>query len=312
MPERPGFLDISDEVRQTLDQSGAVVAFESTIISHGMPYPQNLETAVKLEQTARDAGAVPATIAILDGRLKVGLSGAELEQLARQGPDASKISRRDLPFAVSRGISGGTTVAATMIIARMAGIKVFATGGIGGVHRGAQDSLDISADLEELARTAVAVVCAGPKAILDIGRTLEYLETRGVAVVGYRTDELPAFYTRTSGFAVDYRCDTAAEIAALLHNQQAMGLDGGMVIANPVPDEFALDPVLVESIIQQAHKDTAEQQVTGKNLTPFLLQRIETLSGGDSLTTNIQLIINNARLAAKIAVALRKQNSNHT
>ena len=307
MPVISDYLDISKEVRKTLDRSGAVVAFESTIISHGMPYPENLETALKVEHTARQAGAVPATIGVLDGRLKVGLTGAELKQLAKLGDSAVKTSRRDLPFVVARGLTGATTVAATMIIARLAGIKVFATGGIGGVHRGAENSLDISADLEELARSDVAVVCAGPKAILDIGRTLEYLETRGVAVAGYQTDELPAFYTRTTGFPVDYRCNTPAEIAAVLAAKQAMGLGGGMVIANPVPEQFALVPEKMESIIQQAHNQAEQKHIKGKDLTPFLLQRIEALSGGDSLTTNIQLIINNARLAAQIAAACAKQ-----
>ena len=298
------YLDINFEVQAALANSEPVLAFESTIISHGMPYPRNLETAQAVEQVARDAGVTPATIAIMDGRLKVGLTGAELEKLAKNGDQSIKTSRRDIPFVLDRRELGTTTVAATMIIADMAGIKVFATGGIGGVHRSSGHSMDISADLEELARTDVAVVCAGPKAILDIGLTLEYLETKGVAVVGYQTHELPAFYTRESGFAVDYRCDTAEEIAHALTTKWALNLHGGMVIANPVPEQFALDPEKVQQIIARVEQETTEQGITGKNITPYMLNRIEELSAGESLQTNIELVLNNARLGAQIASAL--------
>jgi len=248
MSDQHKYMDVSDEVQAALDDSKPVLALESTIITHGMPHPQNLETALAAEQTCREAGAVPATIAILDGRIKVGLSASELEDLAVVSTDVIKVSRKDLPFVVASGSSGGTTVAATMIIADMAGISVFATGGIGGVHRGAENTMDVSADLEELARTDVTVVCAGPKSILDIGLTLEYLETHGVAVVGYRTDELPAFYTTTSGFEVDYRLDSAEQIAVVLETSRRLGLNGGMVIANPIPAEYAMDPVQIGNL----------------------------------------------------------------
>ena len=297
------YLDINNEVGRALDNSRPVLAFESTIISHGMPYPQNLETALAVEQVARDEGATPATIAIMDGSLKVGLSGSELEVLARHGDKSTKTSRRDLPFVLNRGGYGTTTVAATMIIADLAGIRVFATGGIGGVHRGAGQNMDISADLEELSHTDMAVVCAGPKSILDIGLTLEYLETRGVAVVGYKTDELPAFYTRDSGFAVDYRCDTATEIAEALKTKWDLNLRGGIVIANPVPGDYALESKMIGQFISQADKEVSDLGISGKNITPFMLRRIGELTGGNSLRTNIQLVLNNAKLAAQIAVA---------
>ena len=298
------YLDISGEVEQALSASRPVMVVESTIISHGMPFPQNLETALATQQAAREAGATPATVAIMNGRLKVGLSDEEIALLARKGVQATKCSRRDIPFVLNSGAMGATTVAATMIIAKMAGIRVVATGGIGGVHRGAQVSMDISADLQELARTNVAVVCAGPKSVLDIGLTLEYLETFGVPVVGYRCDELPAFFTRKSGFGVDYRLDSAAEIAEVLNTRASIGLEGGMVIANPIPREHALDPASMEKIIDQAISEAAEQEISGKQLTPYLLQKVEQLTGGDSLKANIQLMLNNARLAAEIAVAL--------
>ena len=289
---------LTEQVRQALDQGMAVLALESTIITHGMPWPRNLETAQAAEQAVRDTGATPATIALLDGRIKVGLSGRELERLAKSAGDAGKCSRRDLPFLV------GTTVAATMIIARQAGIRVFATGGIGGVHRGGATSLDVSADLQELARTPVAVVCAGPKAILDIGLTREYLETHGVPVVGYRTDDLPAFWSRKSGYPVDYRLDSPEAIAAALDVQRDLGLSSGTVIANPVPADWALERSELESVIEVAAREALEAGVSGKDLTPFLLQRIEQLTGGGSLETNVRLMIENARLGGKIAVAL--------
>jgi len=304
---RSTWIDVSEEVQATLDAGGPVLAFESTIITHGMPYPQNLETALAAEQACREEGAVPATIAILDGRIKVGLTRNELEGLAVDNTEVIKVSRRDLPFVVAGGSSGGTTVAATMIIAEMAGISVFATGGIGGVHRGAENSMDVSADLEELARTDVTVVCAGPKSILDIGLTLEYLETRGVAVVGYKTGELPAFYTTSSGFEVDYRLDSAARIADVLKTRRRMGLSGGMVVANPIPAEYAMDPVQINGFIDQATVEAQDLGISGKKLTPYLLQRIFELSNGASLSANVELLLNNVRLGAKIAIAASNQ-----
>lgn len=296
-------IEIGKEVRQALREGEPVVALESTIIAHGMPWPQNLETARRVEAVVREAGAIPATIAVLDGRLKVGLNGEELERLARGGPAVRKLSRRDLPVAVARGEDGATTVAGTMIIAAMAGIRIFATGGIGGVHRGAAQSMDISADLEELARTNVAVVCAGAKAILDLELTLEYLETRGVPVWGYRTAAFPAFYTRDSGFDLDLRVDTPAELARLLRVKWALGFQGGAVIANPVPESHEADPASIERAIDQALREAEEDGVKGKAVTPFLLQRVAELSGGESLKTNIELMLNNARLAGEVAVA---------
>ncbi len=297
-------LVLAEPVRAALEAGRAVLALESTILAHGMPWPKNLETARWAEQAARDAGATPATIAILDGQLRVGLADAQLEQLARLGPGAVKCSRRDIPFLLREGGNGATTVAATVIVAALAGIRVLATGGIGGVHRGAETSMDVSADLEELARTRVAVVCAGPKSILDLGLTLEYLETQGVPVIGYRTDELPAFYTRESGFGVDYRLDSAAEIATVLETKWALGLDGGVVVANPIPGIAALEYENMEHFIARALVDAREARVSGKALTPWLLQRVEELSGGESLVANVELMLNNARLGAEIAVAL--------
>jgi pseudouridine-5'-phosphate glycosidase len=297
-------LDISAEVQAGLDDGAPVLALESTIITHGMPRPGNLETALLVEKICRNEGATPATIAILNGRIKVGLTPAELERLAGHDLNPVKTSRRDLPFVVAGGYSGGTTVAATMIIAAMAGIRVFATGGIGGVHRGGEHSMDISADLEELARTDVAVICAGPKSILDIGLTLQYLETRGVAVVGYKTDELPAFFATSSGFKVDYRLDSPEQIAAVLATKQSLGLSGGMVIANPIPAEFALASDTVNDYIEQADAEATELGISGKEITPYLLQRIFELSDGASLKANVQLILNNSRLGAQIAVAV--------
>nr|WP_315465259.1 pseudouridine-5'-phosphate glycosidase [uncultured Rhodoferax sp.] len=298
------YLDIAPEVRHALDQGVPVVALESTIISHGMPYPQNVKTALMVEAEVRAHGAVPATIAIVNGRLKAGLSAADIEQLGRSGRDVVKVSRRDVPFIVAAGATGATTVASTMIIAAMAGIRVFATGGIGGVHRGAQESFDVSADLQELARTPVAVVCAGAKSILDLRLTLEYLETHGVPVVGYQTSSLPAFFTRDSAFQVDYRLDTPSAIAQVLHAKWGMGLDGGMVIANPIPAEFAMPRAAIDAAIEQALAEAKAQGVGGKESTPFLLARVCELTGGDSLASNIQLVLNNARLASAIGKSL--------
>jgi len=280
-----------------------VVALESTIISHGMPWPQNAQTALAVEAEVRAHGAVPATIAVIDGRLKAGLSVAEIERLGQAGHAVAKASRRDLPVLLARRATGATTVAATMIIAALAGIRVFATGGIGGVHRGAERSFDISADLQELARTPVAVVCAGAKSILDLGLTLEYLETHGVPVIGHGTSQLPAFFSRDSGFAVDMQLDSAAEIAAVLQAQWALGSGGGVVIANPIPAEHALPRERIDVAIAQALAEAAAQQIGGKAATPFLLKRVNELTGGVSLAANIQLVLNNARLAAAVAVA---------
>ena len=295
-------LDITPEIAAALHSGEPVVALESTIISHGMPYPKNVDTASTVEETVRETGAVPATIAVLDGRLKVGLSADEIRRLGKQGPQVIKCSRRDLPFVMARKQDGATTVAATMIIAAMAGIRVFATGGIGGVHRGVEETMDISADLEELARSSVAVVCAGIKSVLDIGRTLEYLETAGVPVVGYRTDTLPAFYSRCSGFAVDYRIDTAAEVATAMRIKWSIGLRGGLVVGVPIPEEHGLDRDEIDGVINEAITEMQRQGITGKDTTPFLLSRIAERTGGRSLEANIQLVINNARVAAEIAV----------
>lgn len=303
MPQLP-FLDIAPEVVHALNTGLPVVALESTIISHGMPYPQNVATAMQVEAEVRVQGAVPATIAIVNGRLKAGLSAQEIESLGRSGREAVKVSRRDIPFIVAAGKTGATTVASTMIIAAMAGIRIFATGGIGGVHRGAEHSFDISADLQELATTPVAVVCAGAKSILDLRLTLEYLETHGVPVVGYRTHSLPAFFTRESGFPVDYRIDTSVEIANVLHAKWSMGLKGGMVIANPIPEAFAMPRARIDQAIEQALRDAQVLKVGGKESTPFLLARVNELTGGDSLAANIQLVLNNARLAAAIGADL--------
>jgi pseudouridine-5'-phosphate glycosidase len=295
------FLDIATDVKDALQTGRPVVALESTIISHGMPYPRNVETATAVENVIRAGGAVPATIAILNGRLKVGLAAGEIEYLGKKGQDVIKCSRRDFPFVVSRQQDGATTVAATMIIAAMAGIRVFATGGIGGVRRGGEDRMDISADLEELANTNVAVVCAGVKSILDIGRTLEYLETKGVPVVGYQTDTLPAFYSRDSGFAVDYRAESAAEVAAAMQTKWAMELNGGMLVGVPIPKEHALARDEIDCVIADAITEMRQQGITGKDTTPFLLGSIVERTGGRSLDANIQLVLNNAAVGAEIA-----------
>ncbi len=299
------YLDLSPEVASALAEGKPIVALESTIISHGMPYPQNVETALRVEQTIRDNGAVPATIAVIGGRLKAGLTPDEIEYLGKKGREVIKASRRDLPVLVARGEDGATTVTTTMIIAHMAGIKVFATGGIGGVHRGAETSMDISADLEELAQTPVMVICAGAKSILDLGLTLEYLETKGVPVIGFGTEELPAFYTRRSGFRVDYRIDTPEELAAAFSAKTEMGLKGGMLVTNPIPEEYSMDPDVINAAIDQAVAECNAKGIKGKETTPFLLARIKDITGGDSLASNIQLVLNNARLAAKTAACLK-------
>ena len=303
------YLDVAPEVQEALKAGKPVVALESTIISHGMPYPQNVETALNVEKIIRDGGAVPATIAIIGGRLKAGLSEAEIDYLGKTGAGVTKASRRDLPILVAEGRDGATTVTTTMMIAAMAGIQVFATGGIGGVHRGAETTMDISADLEELAQTPVMVVCAGAKAILDLGLTLEYLETKGVPVLGYGTDELPAFYTRESGLGVDARVDTPEDLAAIFQAQRDLGLKTGMLVTNPIPEQYAMDKTVIDKAIDQALAESHEQGIHGKETTPFLLAKIKDITGGDSLASNIQLVYNNARLAAKTAgelVALAK------
>ena len=297
------YLDIKPEVAEALAAGKPVVALESTIISHGMPYPQNVETALAVEKIIRDNGAVPATIAVIGGRLKAGLTAEEIEYFGKKGLNIAKASRRDLAVLCARGEDGATTVTTTMMIAHMAGIKVFATGGIGGVHRGAETTMDISADLEELAQTPVMVVCAGAKSILDLGLTLEYLETHGVPVIGYETEKLPAFFTRDSEFSVDYRMDTPEEIAKAFKTQNEMGLKGGMLVANPIPVEYSMDSAVISAAIDQAVKEAEEKGIHGKETTPFLLARVTELTGGNSLESNIQLVFNNARLAAKTAAA---------
>ncbi len=301
------YLSVSPEVASALAAGRPVVALESTIISHGMPYPQNVQTALNVEKIIRDAGAVPATAAIIGGRLKAGLSPEQIDHLGKTGAGVPKASRRDLPVLVAKGMDGATTVTTTMMIAAMAGIRVFATGGIGGVHRGAEVTMDISADLEELAQTPVMVVCAGAKAILDLGLTLEYLETKGVPVIGYGTDELPAFYTRESGFGVDYRADSPKELAGFFRAQRELGYRGGMLVTNPIPAQYAMDKAVIDAAIEQALAEAAAQGVRGKETTPFLLARIKDLTGGDSLDSNIQLVYNNARRAAQIAKAYWKK-----
>src|SRR5690554_1398882 len=299
------YLQVSDEVKKALEEGKPIVALESTIISHGMPYPQNVETALRVEEIIRSKGAVPATIGIIKGRLIAGLTSEEIDYMGKTSGIA-KVSRRDIPYIVSSGKDGATTVASTMIIAAMAGIKVFATGGIGGVHRGAETTMDISADLEELAMTNVAVVCAGAKSILDIGLTLEYLETKGVPVLGYKTDELPAFYTIKSGFKVDFNMDSPKSIADLIHTKWSLSLEGGVLITNPIPEEFSMDEALIEKVISDDVVEASKLGVKGKETTPFLLSKIKEITKGDSLDSNIQLVYNNARLAAEVAVELTK------
>ena len=302
------YLDISPEVKEAIENNRPVVALESTIISHGMPYPKNVETALAVEKIIRDNGAVPATIAILGGRLKCGLSEEEIEYLGKKGQEIVKTSRRDIPVVLSKKIDGATTVATTMMIAHMAGVKIFATGGIGGVHRGAETTMDISADLQELANTKVAVVCAGAKSLLDLGLTLEYLETYGVPVLGLRTDEFPAFYCKSSGLKLDYRAETEEEIAKIVKTKWDLGLKGGFVIGNPIPDEYALDYDEMEKVIVKALELAKEQGIHGKDTTPFLLSHIKDMTEGVSFASNLQLAYNNAKAASKIAVALSKMN----
>jgi len=297
----PNRLIISKEVLEALKNKKAVVALESTIISHGMPYPKNVETALQVERIVRKNGAVPATIAIIDGKLKAGLSESEIELLGKMETKVIKTSRRDLPFIIARRETGATTVATTMMIAAMAGIKIFATGGIGGVHRGAEKSMDISADLQELAQTNVAVVCAGAKAILDLGLTLEYLETFGVPVIGFQTKEFPAFYSRKSGLALQYSSQSPKEIAQILKAQSELYLKGGMIIANPIPEKFEMEYASINQAIEKALAEARTQNISGKDITPFLLSRIEQLTEGKSLAANIRLVYNNAKLAAEIA-----------
>ncbi len=300
------YLDVNPEVAQAIREGKPVVALESTIISHGMPYPQNVETALNVEKVIRDNGAVPATIAILGGRLKAGLTPEEIEYLGKTGQAVTKASRRDLPIIVAKGMDGATTVTTTMMIAHMAGTKIFATGGIGGVHRGAEATMDISADLEELANTPVMVVCAGAKSILDLGLTLEYLETHGVPVIGYGTKELPAFYTRKSGFGVDYEIDTPEELAAAFKAQRDLDLKGGMLVTNPIPEQYSMDADVINKAIDEAIRQSREDGIKGKATTPYLLAKVKELTGGDSLDSNIRLVYNNATVAAKTAVAYSK------
>ena len=296
------YLDINPEVAEAIASGKPVVALESTIISHGMPYPQNVETALNVERIIRENGAVPATIAVIGGRLKAGLTAEEIEYFGKKGQAIAKASRRDLAVLCARGEDGATTVTTTMIIAHMAGIRFFATGGIGGVHRGAETTMDISADLEELAQTPGMVVCAGAKSILDLGLTLEYLETKGVPVIGFGTNELPAFYTRQSGFGVDYRIDTAQELANAFRVQNELGFKGGMLVTNPIPEEYAMPLDTINAAIDQAIAECNAKGIKGKQTTPFLLARVAELTGGNSLASNIQLVYNNAKLAAQTAV----------
>lgn len=300
MPHR--YIDLLPEVARALAVRQPIVALESTIIAHGMPFPQNVETALRLEDEVRAHGAVPATIAVLDGRIKVGMAPEEIAELGRIGRNAAKVSRRDLPIVLATNGTGATTVAGTMIIAALAGIRVFATGGLGGVHRGAQVSMDISADLPELARTSVAVVCAGAKSVLDLALTLEYLETHGVPVLGYQTNEFPAFFSRESGLPVDARCETPAEVAEILRASWALG-HAGVVVANPIPHALAMSREVIDAATACALADAQDQGIVGKSLTPFLLARVNELTNGDSLAANIGLVLNNARLAALVAVA---------
>ncbi|MGG0719665.1 pseudouridine-5'-phosphate glycosidase [Robertmurraya massiliosenegalensis] len=300
------YIVLSEEVKAAKAQGKPIVALESTIISHGMPYPQNVKTAREVEEIIREKGAVPATIAILDGKIKIGLSDEELEMFGKS-TDVAKASRRDIPYLIATKKKGATTVAATMICADLADIRIFVTGGIGGVHRGAETTMDISADLEELANTNVAVICAGAKSILDLGLTMEYLETKGVPVIGYQTDRLPAFYTRTSEHFVNFRADQASEIAATLKTKWELNLIGGVVIANPIPKEYAMDETVITDVIEKALEEANENHITGKDSTPFLLAKVKELTGGKSLETNIELVKNNARLGAEIAVSFNEQ-----
>lgn len=300
------YLDISEEVKKALDEKKPIVALESTIISHGMPYPKNVETALRVEEEVRKNGAVPATVAIIGGRLKAGLTKDEIEYFGKKGTLITKASRRDIPALIARKEDGATTVAATMIIAALAGIDVFATGGIGGVHRGAEKSMDISADMDELSKTEVMVVCAGAKAILDLPLTMEYLETKGVNVIGYTTDELPAFYTRKSGLKVVWRCDTPKEIADIWKVQKDIYPGTGLLVTNPIPEEYSMDSEYINKEIDIAIEEMNKLGIKGKETTPYLLDKIQKLTGGESLEANIRLVLNNAMLASKVAVELKK------
>ena len=300
------YLDISEEVKKALDEKKPIVALESTIISHGMPYPKNVETALRVEEEVRKNGAVPATIAIIGGRLKAGLTKDEIEYFGKKGTLITKASRRDIPALIARKEDGATTVAATMIIAALAGIDVFATGGIGGVHRGAEKTMDISADMDELSKTEVMVVCAGAKAILDLPLTMEYLETKGVNVIGYTTDELPAFYTRKSGLKVVWRCDTPKEIADIWKVQKDIYPGTGLLVTNPIPEEYSMDSEYINKEIDIAIEEMNKLGIKGKETTPYLLDKIQKLTGGESLEANIRLVLNNAMLASKVAVELKK------
>ncbi len=299
------YLDLTDEVKDALKTGKPVVALESTIISHGMPYPKNVQTAVAVEEVIRKNGAVPATIAIIGGRLKVGLTPEQLEYFGKKGTAITKVSRRDIPMIVAKKEDGATTVAATMMIAAMAGIQVFATGGIGGVHRGAETTMDISADLDEFTKTPVMVICAGAKAILDLNLTMEYLETKGIPVFCYQTDELPAFYTRHSGIKAPFRADSPEELASIRNAKNELGIQGGFIVANPIPQEYSMDPKRINAAIDQAIEEMNKLGIHGKETTPYLLDKVQKLTGGDSLESNIRLVLNNAALAAKIAAGLR-------
>ena len=298
------YLKLSPEVEEALRTGKPVVALESTIISHGMPYPQNVETAYACERVCRENGAVPATCAIIGGKLCAGLTAEEIDYLGREGTKVTKASRRDLPLLIAKGMDGATTVAATMIVAHMAGIKVFATGGIGGVHRNGQDTMDVSADLDELGKTPMCVVCAGAKAILDLPRTMEYLETKGVPVIGFGTDELPAFYTAKSGIPLTWRVDDPKEVADAIHAAEDMGFEGGMLVTVPIPEEWSMDADYINKAIDEALVDADRQGIVGKDTTPFLLKKIKEITGGSSLASNIQLVFNNVKTAARIAAKL--------
>lgn len=300
------YLRIAPQVQQALKNNRPVVALESTIISHGMPYPSNVQTALTVEQIVRDVGCTPATVAVIEGVLTVGCSESEIELLGKRGTSVTKVSRRDLPVVISKKMFGATTVAGTMYAASLAGIDVFATGGIGGAHRNSENTMDVSADLDELQQTDVMVVCAGAKSILDIGLTLECLETRGVPVIGYNTDEMPAFYTQRSGYKVDYKLNSAREIAEAFHAKKQLGLHGGMLVVNPIPDAFAMDPDYIDDNINRAVAEAEKLGIGGKQLTPFLLDKIQKLTGGASLAANIQLVYNNVRLACAVAKELCK------
>ncbi|MBQ8292855.1 MAG: pseudouridine-5'-phosphate glycosidase [Bacilli bacterium] len=297
---------LGKHVEEALKNNQPIVALESTIISHGMPYPENVETALKCEETVLKNGAVPATIALIQGEAVIGLSHEEIDYIGRRGLEVVKVSRRDLPYVMAKSLDGATTVSATMILASIAGIKVFATGGIGGVHKKAEVTMDISNDLEELAQTNVCVVCAGAKAILDLEKTLEYLETKGVLVLGYGTDKLPAFYTRTSEYDVNFRVDTPKEIADILKYKWEMNLNGGVLVTNPVPAEYSLDENVMNKAISEALAEAEALNITGKKVTPFLLAKIKDITGGESLKSNIQLVLNNCALASKIAAEYNK------